>query len=121
MPYYMVEYGPGTVNRWERCDAETLTAAKREAALRFGDSYRDHEIRVGVGPEDLRDGPVDVVSRRAVAGGRWRDEAHVVDQIRRSEAAAALGRAGGAARSEAKARAARDNGRKGGRPRTRPH
>ena len=34
-----------------------------------------------------------------------------------SAAAAALGRKGGKAKSEAKARAARENGRKGGRPR----
>ena len=54
------------------------------------------------------------------AGGfRTLNGREVEEALARSQAAAALGRSGGSATSEAKRRAARANGRKGGRPRKR--
>jgi len=51
------------------------------------------------------------------AGGfRTLDQKAVKDALSRSDAAAALGSKGGSVMSKAKAEAARENGRKGGRP-----
>lgn len=48
---------------------------------------------------------------------RTLDQSDVVEALARSEAASTLGRTGGAMTSEAKASAARANGKRGGRPR----
>jgi hypothetical protein len=116
----MTEHHSSLSGWWERCKADTLAKAKREAAMRYRGTYRDHEIRVGVGPDDLALGSVDLVSTRLVAhGSRWVDE-DIVDGLLRSEAARSLGRIGGSRTSEAKSKASRANGRKGGRPRMTP-
>lgn len=107
--YEMTAASNSTVGYWERCKATTLLGAKREAMLRYRAGYMSDMLQVGVRDES---GQLQVLASRLNRYGKWAE-------AMTSAAARELGRLGGLARSEAKARAARSNGKLGGRPKQR--
>lgn len=69
--YVMGERGDDIQGWWERCQASTLTGAKRESSNRYGGGYSHHRISVAI---DHGNGNYQVVAERPLlAAGRWRE------------------------------------------------